>query len=115
MGEDVLALRERLPEGLGERRDPLLRRTVALVHRRQVLVVDINAVQAVRLDPRGHRVTGADGVCVRGGGGVGRTEGGGDDLDAGLGVLVILGGLGGSGEGGPVTGLVDGALECQER
>ena len=112
--EDVLALGKRLPEGLREGGDPLLCRAVALVHRRQVLVVDINAVEAVRLDPCSHRVACADGVRVRGGGGVGRAERGGDDLDAGLGVFVLLGGLGGSGEGGPVAGLVDGALECEE-
>ena len=113
--EDVLALGKRLPEGLRERRNPLLRRAVALIHRRQVLVVDINAVEAVGLDPCGHCVAGADRVRVRGGRCVSCAERGGNDLDASLGVLVLLGGLGGGGEGSPVAGLVNGALECQER
>ena len=90
VGEDELALRQRLAEGLGKGRHPLLRRTVTLVHRRQVLVVDVNPVKAVRLDKCCHRVRRADGVGVGGGRGVGGAECGCDDLDACLGVLVLL-------------------------
>ena len=112
--EDVLALGERLAEGRGEVRDPLLGLAVALVHRREVLVVDIDAVEAVALDPLGHGVSRVDCVRARGGGEVGRAEGGGDDLDACLVVLVLLRGLLGGGERSPVGGLVDGALKGQE-
>ena len=112
--EDVLALRQGLTQRRGEVRDPLLGLAVTAVHRRQVLVVDIDTVEAVALDPLRHRVGGVDGVRARGGGGVGRAERGRDDLDAGLVVLVLLGRLLGRGERGPVGGLVDGALEGQE-
>ena len=113
--EDVLALRQGLTQRRGEVRDPLLGLAVTAVHRRQVLVVDIDTVEAVALDPLRHRVGGVDGVRARGGGGVGRAERGRDDLDAGLVVLVLLGRLLGRGERGPVGGLVDRALEGQER
>ena len=115
VGEDVVALGQGLAEGLSELDDPLLRLPGATVHRREVLVVDVDTVEAVSLDPLRHGVGGADSVRARGGGGVGRTEGGSDDLDAGLVVLVLLGLLLSGGERGPVVGLVDGALAGEER
>ena len=114
VGEDELAFGQRLAQGLGERRHPLLRSAVALVHRRQVLVVDVDPVKAVRLDECRHRVRGPDGVCVGGGWGVGGAECGCDDFDACLCVLVLLCGLCGCGEGCPVACLVDRTLESEE-
>ena len=113
--EDVLALGERLAERRREVRDPLLSAPGAAVHRREVLVVDVDTVEAVGLDPLGHGVRGGDRVHARGGGGVGRAEGGRDDLDAGLVVLVLLRGLGAGRERGPVARLVDGTLAGEER
>ena len=112
--KDVLALGERLPQGPREVRHPLLRRAVAPVHRSQILVVHVDPVQPVALHPLRHRVRGADRVRTCGGGGVGRAECGGDDLDAGVVVFVQLCGLVGGGEGGEPAGLVECASEGEE-
>ena len=114
MGQDVLALRQRLPEGPREVRHPLLRRTVTPVHRREVLVVDVDPVQPVSLDPLRHRVRSVYGVRAGGRGGVGRAECGRDDLDAGVVVFGLFGGLVCGGERGPVACLVEGAGEGEE-
>ena len=112
--EDVLALRQRLPQSGREVRNPLLRSPVAPVHRSKILVVDVDTIQAVRLDPLRHRVRSVDGVRAGGRGGVGRAECGCDDLDASLVVLVLLRGLVGGGKGGEPAGLVEGTLESEE-
>ena len=114
MGQDVLALRQRLAQRPREVRHPLLGGAVTAVHRSEVLVVDVNAIQAVRLHPLRHRVRGIDGVRARGGGGVGRAECGRDDLDAGVVVFGLFGGLVCGGERGPVACLVEGAGEGEE-
>ena len=114
MRQDVLTLRQRLPQCRREVRNPLLRSPVSPVHRRQVLVIDVNTVETVRLDPLRHRVRCVDGVRAGGRGGVGRAESGSDDLDAGLVVLVLLRGFVAGGEGGEPAGLVECALEGEE-
>ena len=114
MREDVLALRERLPQGGREVRHPLLRSPIAPVHRRQVLIVDVDTVKAVRLDPLRHRVRSVHGVRARGRGGVGRAECGRDNLDTSLVVLVLLRGLVPRGESSEPACLVEGALEGEE-
>ena len=115
VGEDVLALRQRLPQRRREVRHPLLGLAVALVDRGEVLVVDVDAVQAVGLDPLGHAVRDADGVRARGRRGVGRAERGRDDADPRFGVLGLLCGLCVCGEGSPVACLVYCAVEGEER
>ena len=112
--QDVLPLRQRLPQRPREVRHPLLRRPIASVHRRQVLVVDVDPVQPVALHPLRHRVRRVDGVGTCGGGGVGRAECGRDDLDAGVVVFGLLCGLVCGGERGPVACLVEGAGEGEE-
>ena len=112
--QDVLALRQRLAQRPREVRHPLLRRPVTPVHRSQVLVVDVDPVEAVALHPLRHRVRCADRVRACGGGGVGRAECGRDDLDAGVVVFVQLCGLVPWGEGGEPAGLVEGASEGEE-
>ena len=112
--QDVLALRQRLAQRPREVGDPLLRRTVAPVHRSQVFVVDVDPVQPVALHPLRHRVRRAHRVGACGGGGVGRAECGCDDLDAGVVVFVQLCGLVPWGEGGEPAGLVEGASEGEE-
>ena len=114
MRKDVLALGEGLPECRGEVRNPLRGGAIATVHRSKILVVDVDTIQAVRLDPLRHRVSGVDGVGPRGRGGVGRAERGRDDLDASLVVLVLLCGLVPRGEGGEPACLVQGTLEGEE-
>ena len=112
--QDELALRQRLPQRLSERRHPLLRSPVPPVHRTQVLVVHVDPVQPVRLHERCHRVRRTGGVRVRRRGGVCRAERGRDDADAGLGVLGLLCGLCVCGEGSPVACLVYCAVEGEE-
>ena len=97
VGEDELALRQRLAERLRERGDPLLRGAVALVHRVQVLVVDVDAVELIVLDELGHRVAGSDGIRLCGRGLVRLAERGDDELDARLRVPGLERGLLGSG------------------
>ena len=88
--QDKLALRQLLPQRLRECRHPFLRSAVTLVHRRQVLVIDVDPVQLVVKDKLGHRVRGADGVRSRGSGLVGLAEGRGDNLDTRLSVFSLL-------------------------
>ncbi len=113
--QDVLALRQRHAQRRREVRHPLLRSAVAPVHRRQVLVVDVDPVQPVRLHPLRHRVRRVHRVRAGGRGRVSRAERGGDDLDAGLVVLGLLRRLARGGERGVPARLVEGALECEER
>ena len=113
--EDELALGQRLAERLRERGDPLLRRAVALVHRREVLVVDVDAVELLVLDELGHRVTRADGVRLRGRGRVRLAERGDDDVDPGLRVLGLLGRTLVCGERSECASLVERTVERQER
>ena len=113
--QDELALRELLAERLGEGGDPLLRGAVALVHRRQILVVDVNPVELVVEDELRHGVRSADGVRTGGRGLVGLAECGGNNVDACGGVLSLLGRLGGGVEVGICQGLVEGTGKGKER
>ena len=45
MREDELALWQLLANGLAERRDPLLGRTIAFVHGSEILVVDVDTIE----------------------------------------------------------------------
>ena len=112
--EDVLALRQRLPQRPREVRHPLLRRPIAPVHRSKVLVVHVDPVQPVALHPLRHRVRRADRVRTCGGRGVGRAECGCDDLDAGVVVFVQLCGLVRGGERCEPACLVECASEGEE-
>ena len=112
--EDELALGQRLAERAGEGNDPLLGPAVALVHRREVLVVDVDAVELLLLDEARHRVRAPRRVDALGRRLVRLAERGDDDLDAGLVVLVLLRGLVCSGEGSEPASLVEGALEGEE-
>lgn len=90
MGEDELALGKGLAEGGGEGCHPLLRCAVATVHGVEVLVVDINTIKLVVEHKLGERVRGADGIRALRRGLVRLTEGGHDDVDAGVVVLGLL-------------------------
>ena len=114
MRQDELALRQRLPERLRERRHPRLRRPVALVHRIQVLVVDVDPVQRVRGHELRHRVRRRDRVCALGRRLVRLAERRDDDVDARLGVFGLLGRTLVGGERSECTSLVEGTVERQE-
>lgn len=113
--QEELALRQRLAEGLGEGGDPGLGRAVALVHRIQVLVVDIDAVQLVRGDELRHRVSRGDRVCTLGRRLVGFAEGGHDDVDARRSVLGLLGRTLVGGQRSERASLIERTVERQER
>ena len=112
--EDELALGQRLAERLRERGHPLLCCTVALVHRREVLVVDVDPVELLVLDELGHCVARGDGVRLRRRRRVGLAKRGDDELDARLRVRGLERSLLGRRELGVCASLVLGTLEGQE-
>ena len=112
--QDELALRKLLTQRLRERRHPCLGRPVALVHRIQVLVVDVDPVQRVRGDKLRHRVRRRDRVCALGRRLVCLAECGDDDVDPCLGVFGLLGRTLVGGERSECTSLVERAVERQE-
>ena len=87
MRENELTLRKSLAESRGERGHPSLRSAVALVHRVQVLIVDVNTVELVGEDELREGVGRADGIRTLRGGLVRLTEGRDDDVDTGVSVL----------------------------
>ena len=85
--ENELTLRKSLAESRGERGHPSLRSAVALVHRVQVLIVDVNTVELVGEDELREGVGRADGIRTLRGGLVRLTEGRDDDVDTSVSVL----------------------------
>ena len=112
--EDELALGQGLAEGLGEGGNPRLGRAVSLVHRIQVLVVDVDAVQLVRGHELRHRVCRCDRVRALGRRLVRLAERRDDDVDARLGVFGLLGRTLVGGERSECTSLVERTVERQE-
>lgn len=90
MGENELPLRQLLAQRLRKGSDPGLRCAIALVHRVEVFVVDVDSVQAVVKDELRERVGYPNGVGPIGRGLVRLAEGGGDDADARRGVFRLL-------------------------
>ncbi len=115
MRQDELALGQRLAERLRECCHPRLGRTVALVHRIQVLVVDVDAVQRIRGHELRHRVRCRDRVCALRRRLVRLAERGNDDVDARRRVLGLLGRTLVGGERRERASLVECAVERQER
>ncbi len=112
--EDELALGEGLTERRGEGRHPLFRRAVATVHGIEVLIVDVDTVELVVEHELGECVRGADRVRALRRGLVRLTEGGHDDVDAGVVVLGLLCRAHLGCECSVGTRLVEGALESEE-
>ena len=106
MGEDELALGQLRPHRLGERREPLLADVGLLNHERDLLPVDVDAVEVVAEHERRHRVGERRGVSPVRRRVVGRAEGGDDDGHARV-VVLLLELLAACGvERGPVLRLV---------
>ena len=115
MRKDELALGQRLTERLRERCHPRLGRSVTLVHRSQVLVVDVDPVKLVRGHELCHSVGRSDRVSTRGGRLVGGSERGDDEVDARGRVFGLLSRFCVCGEVRVCESLVCGAGEGEER
>lgn len=115
MAQDELALRQLLAQRRRERGHPRLRLPVALVHRVQVLVVDVDSVELVREHELRHRVRGGGRVGPGRGGLVRLTERGHDDVDACFLVCSLRGRALRGWEGSVCRRLVSGTLQGEER
>ena len=111
--DDVLARGELSAKSRGEGLQP--RDRAAIVEGGEVLVVDINAIYVVLLDPCSHRVGDLGRVSARAGRSLGRTESGDEQADAcGL-VSGLDAGTGGCVEGCPFLCLINGTRCKEER
>lgn len=115
MAQDELALRQLLAQRRRERGHPRLRLPVPLVHRVQILVVDVDPVELVREHELRHRVCGGGRVGPGRGRLVRLAERGHDDVDACFLVCSLRGSALRGREGRVCRGLVGRAFQRKER
>lgn len=112
--QDELALGQRRPERRRERRKPRLGAPVAEVHRREVLVVDVDPVEVEGRHELRHRRRGRRGVEALRRRELRRAEGGDDERDPGVLVRRLGGCALGGGQHRPLVCFVRGARREQE-